>query len=557
MLILLITKIYKMSQEYIVYDSITKTKVPLNISRDKPIKWYSCGPTVYDSAHLGHARNFMTFDIIKRILEKDGYTIEYVMNITDIDDKIIDRVNIIDNCMTYLVNNHALYEDVSNMDDKQRFQLLAFNANFRERVALNIRNKNPPQYNLFPEFIKLMESDFWTDMNSLNIMAPNIITRVTENIDNIINYIQTIMSNGYAYELNNSIYFDSEAFIKSGKVFRPLCPNISDENTIQTNEFEKKSPNDFALWKACKEDEEVWYDSPFGKGRPGWHIECSVMATNILSDTFDIHSGGIDLMFPHHNNEIVQAQSHQNKDNNSFCWVKYFLHSGQLTVDNKKMAKSLGNYITIKDFLIQNPNPNVLRMLFLLHDWSAPLNYNQNQLEEAKYHYKKIIDFIKFVELEVKNAKNHISSDDQLYMNDLVQYKQTVIDSLHSNFSTQSVIKNIHSMINNSYIYMDKNPNYMYINNFISHMKDILNTFGLDISEKISNAQVGVEDVIDLSVNFRSNIRKYIKENRKEFSKEGFSNIFKILDNFRDIGMKQIGISVEDRDDKNVKWSFL
>lgn len=546
------------------YDSLSKKIIDLDqISKEKPVTWYSCGPTVYDMAHLGHARNFMTFDIIKRILNYMGYSINYVMNITDIDDKIIDRVNIINKSMTYLMNNVVYDTTISNYlnnfstnNEEFYFELLINDSIFRDIVIayINKIDYKDNKYNLFDKFIKYIENDFWDDLDSLNIIRPTVITRVTENIDKIINYISKIIENGYAYEQDGSVYFDSEKFRESGKQFRPLCPNIKDaDNLVNETDFIKKSPNDFALWKKTK-DNEISYNSIFGPGRPGWHIECSVMASDILSNTFDIHSGGIDLMFPHHNNEIIQAQAYQNISCD-FTWAKYFLHSGQLTVDGKKMAKSLNNYITIKDFIKNNSDPNILRLLFLLHEWDKPFDYSQDKLNEVNNYLKKIFDFIKHINYEFKKSKNKsvINEIDNIYYNNVINYKNFVIDKMCDNFNTPAIIKIIYDMINKSYSYLKLDYNYIYINEFTKHMIHILEILGLNMNiEPIIFNKLNEEKWIDLIVNFRLELRNYLKNKDKSFGQ-----IFSMLDDLRDNKIKNLGVKLEDNSGNNMKWVYL
>ena len=292
-----------------VNNSLCNEKVEfLTKNGDRTINWYMCGPTVYDAAHLGHARTYLTFDIIRRILSNYfHYDVSLCMNITDIDDKIIQRSN--------------------------------------------EQKKN------FAEFAKFWEDSFFKDMRALNIMYPNYITRVSEYIPEIISFIEEIIKKGYAYEKNGSVYFDIEEYKKGNHLYAKLVPQDKNQNLDELQETEgalskdntqeKKNKGDFALWKTSKKDEPFW-DSPWGKGRPGWHIECSVMSSSIFGDSLDIHSGGIDLKFPHHDNEIAQTEAHDD----SKQWINYFLHTGHLKIEGLKMSKSLKNFKKITDFFV-------------------------------------------------------------------------------------------------------------------------------------------------------------------------------------------------------------
>lgn len=297
---------------------------------DRTINWYMCGPTVYDSAHLGHARTYLTFDILRRILSSYfNYDVNVCMNITDIDDKIIKRSN-----------------------------------------EQNIE---------FSKFAKMWEDNFFKDMCNLNVLYPNHITRVSEYIPEIIDFIKVIMDKGYAYENKGSVYFDIDAYKKGGHMYAKLVPQDKVQNIEELEEAEgalskdtindKKNKGDFALWKASKPGEPFWA-SPWGNGRPGWHIECSVMCSSVFGTSLDIHSGGIDLRFPHHDNEIAQTEAHDE----SKQWINYFLHTGHLKIEGLKMSKSLKNFKKISDF-INVYTPNTFRLYFCQAKWDMEMDF--------------------------------------------------------------------------------------------------------------------------------------------------------------------------------------
>lgn len=299
------------------------------------VTWYMCGPTVYDHSHMGHAKTYIQSDILRRIMsDYFGYNVKLCMNITDIDDKIIMRAN----------DRGIKFEELSRQ----------------------------------------FETEFFKDCESLNIRLPTVITRVSEYVPEIVAFIQKIIDNGYAYESNGSVYFNVHKYSKSDNhTYAKLDPSkVGNMEALAEGEgaltaenapTEKTNPEDFALWKKAKEGEPRW-QSPWGEGRPGWHIECSAMAASIFKEfPIDIHSGGVDLKFPHHDNEIAQSEAYYECDN----WINNFWHTGHLHIDGLKMSKSLKNFTTIKEML-QTYSARQVRFMFLLHSWHVTMNYSQD-----------------------------------------------------------------------------------------------------------------------------------------------------------------------------------
>ena len=310
-----------------LYNSLTRTKEPFKPLNAGKIGIYVCGITVYDYCHLGHARSMVSFDVIVRFLRYQGWDVTFVRNITDIDDKIINR---------------ALERNIS-IGDLTEFYIQAMHENTR----------------------------------ALNILPPDIEPRATEHISNIIHLIQRLLDKGYAYiSGNGDVCYSVSKFAEYGKLSHKDLEGLQSGARVEVVK-EKNSPLDFVLWKMAKADEPSW-ESPWGRGRPGWHIECSAMAMNELGEHFDIHGGGLDLQFPHHENEIAQSEAATDKH-----FANYWLHVGMLQVNNEKMAKSTGNFFTIADVLKLH-HPEVIRYFLLSSHYRSSLNYATENLHTAQ-----------------------------------------------------------------------------------------------------------------------------------------------------------------------------
>ncbi|XP_040513683.1 probable cysteine--tRNA ligase, mitochondrial isoform X2 [Gallus gallus] len=330
----------------VAYNSRSRSKEPLVLAKDGVATWYSCGPTVYDHAHLGHACSYVRFDIIRRILTRFFETeVIMVMGITDIDDKIIRRAN---------------------------------------------------EMNISPVALaRIYEEDFKQDMASLKVLPPTVYMRVTENIPQIISFIKTIIANGQAYATSQgNVYFDVNSWGERYGVLTAVSPDTQGE-AVDTD---KRHGRDFALWKAAKPQELSW-SSPWGKGRPGWHIECSTISSAVFGKQLDIHTGGIDLAFPHHENEIAQCEVYHQCEQ----WGNYFLHSGHLHVkgSQEKMSKSLKNYITIKDFL-KKFSSDQFRMFCLRSRYSSAVEFSDETMNDAKNVLQAISSFIRDANAYIK-----------------------------------------------------------------------------------------------------------------------------------------------------------
>ncbi|MFH1441336.1 MAG: cysteine--tRNA ligase [Candidatus Omnitrophota bacterium] len=420
-----------------IYNSLSRRKEILEPLNSPWINMYTCGVTVYDESHIGHARSLYVFDVIRGYLEYRGFKVNFARNITDIDDKIINRAN----------------ELKTNWED--------------------LVNKYIDRY--------------YEDLESLGVRKGTHEPRATENIADMIKYIQALIDKGYAYESGGDVYFNVRKFSGYGKLSGQSIDQMEAGARIELCDL-KKDHLDFALWKKSKENE-PWWDSPWGKGRPGWHIECSVMSRKFLeTDTLDIHAGGRDLIFPHHENETAQAEAFSGKP-----FAKYWIHHGLLTINGQKMSKSLGNFITIKDFMAKHKDADILKMFFLSAHYSQPMDYNEARIEEAKEALVRIVDLIQKVENvkfidEGRGAKDESKTNDRRHKSDkkieeIESIKDKFIGAMNDDFNTPRALAAIFELVSlankniNDLVFISKAKTVLF------ELKDIL---GLDLM-KMSN----------------------------------------------------------------------
>uniref|UniRef100_A0A674HHQ4 cysteine--tRNA ligase n=1 Tax=Taeniopygia guttata TaxID=59729 RepID=A0A674HHQ4_TAEGU len=375
----------------VAYNSRSQSKEPLVLATEGVATWYSCGPTVYDHAHLGHACSYVRFDIIRRIMTRFfGIEVIMVMGITDIDDKIIKRAN---------------------------------------------------EMNISPiALARIYEEDFKQDMAALKVLPPTVYMRVTDNIPQIISFIETIMSSGQAYATSQgNVYFDVKSWGRRYGVLTAINPDTQDEAV----DSDKRHGKDFALWKAAKPQELSW-NSPWGKGRPGWHIECSTISSAVFGKQLDIHTGGIDLAFPHHENEIAQCEVYHQCEQ----WGNYFLHSGHLHVkgSQEKMSKSLKNYITIKDFL-KKCSSDQFRMFCLRGRYSSAIEYSEESMEDAKNRLQAISSFIRDANAYIKGQLVCDPVREDILWERLANTKATVKAAFADDFDTSRAVAAIMDLI--------------------------------------------------------------------------------------------------------------
>lgn len=493
----------------------------LNLIHDNTISWYSCGPTVYDHSHLGHARNYVCLDIILRILEDHfKYNIIHVLGMTDVDDKIIIRAN---------------------------------------ELGVSPR-----------ELAMKFENDFFNDMRSLHIRRPTVCSRVTEHISNIIPYIEKIIENGYAYKtLSGSVYFDTE---KLGKEYGKFISIDKIEEGEDGKNPEKKNFKDFVLWKSTTHgsqtvsSKELSWKTPWSdEGRPGWHIECSAMSSRYLGGKFDVHWGGIDLKFPHHNNEIAQAEGYHkyHLDSDKTNWVNYWLHSGHLHIQGHKMSKSLKNFITIKSFLEDYGTADEFRMFCANVGYGSDVDFHSDRVKDSRNQIKRFNEFFYKVEMisKEKYYKPKYWTDTE---NKLFYLFQTVKDEvnyhLSNNFDTGKAIKSLQDLIRYTNTYMVESEVCTFlIENISEYIRTVLSNLGFEFAKQrekekeMISSQEDQQELLRILLEFRSKVRKELLSNE-----EGFKNrILKEADIIRDIALPNLGIIVKDLPDRSYQVRHL
>ncbi|XP_008308918.1 cysteine--tRNA ligase, cytoplasmic [Cynoglossus semilaevis] len=601
-----------------LYNSLTRAKEPFVPQKGNNVTWYCCGPTVYDASHMGHARSYISFDILRRTL-KDyfKYDVLYCVNITDIDDKIIKRARqnyLVDQYKQKLPQAAQILQDVltarepfqanlastTDPDKKQMLEKLntavdaalkplqaAMESGDGDKQSLaevlleNAKDmladwldkqfgSQVTENSIFSLLPKYWEGEYHKDMEALNVLAPDVLTRVSEYVPEIVDFVKKIISNGYGYESNGSVYFDTSKFDTSSKhSYAKLVPEaVGDQKALQEGEgdlsisadrlSEKKSQNDFALWKASKPGEPSW-DSPWGKGRPGWHIECSAMAGSILGESMDIHGGGFDLRFPHHDNELAQSEAYFDND----CWVRYFLHTGHLTIAGCKMSKSLKNFITIKDALAKN-TARQLRLAFLMHSWKDTLDYSSNTMESAVQYEKFMNEFFLNVK-DLLRAPTDITGqfekweDAEMELNSsFYDRKSAVHKALCDNIDTRTAMEEMRVLVgqSNSYIASRKSaklrPNRLLVESIAVYLTNMLKIFGaIEGSDPIGFPMGGQGQSVDLESTvmpyltvlseFRENVRKIAREQK-------VTELLQLCDVVRDDTLPELGVRLEDHE---------
>ncbi|XP_074766414.1 putative cysteine--tRNA ligase, mitochondrial isoform X3 [Athene noctua] len=492
----------------VAYNSRSRSKEPLVLATEGVATWYSCGPTVYDQAHLGHACSYVRFDILRRIMTRFfGIEVIMVMGITDIDDKIIKRAS---------------------------------------------------EMNISPVALaRIYEEDFKQDMAALKVLPPTVYMRVTDNIPQIISFIKAIIASGQAYATSQgNVYFDVKSLGKRYGVLTAIHPDTRDEPV----DTDKRHGKDFALWKAAKPQELSW-TSPWGKGRPGWHIECSTISSAVFGKQLDIHTGGIDLAFPHHENEIAQCEVYHQCEQ----WGNYFLHSGHLHVkgSQEKMSKSLKNYVTIKDFL-KKFSSDQFRMFCLRSRYSSAIEFSDESMDDAKHLLQAVSSFIRDADAYIKGQLVCDPVREDILWERLANTKVTVKAAFADDFDTSRAVAAIMDLIHHGNRQLKAvtkdagSPRSCVVyGSIISYIEGFFNVLGMSFGERQvtlgrDNSAV-LSSVIEELVRFRAKVRHYAlalpeaadAEKRQQLMKER-KPLLEACDSLRG-DLAAFGIHIKDR----------
>lgn len=609
-------------------------------NKTKTIKWYSCGPTVYDVAHLGHARCYITFDIMRRILaDYFGYQVFYVMNITDIDDKIIKRARSNYLCDKFIDEESSkmsrtdmvayLREALSSYQTKRKHEndpakvdminktidsslksikdIEELSASADQKVLESKLNQirdiiadyqddklghTVIDHGIFKNLTRKFEQEFHDDMRKLNVLPPSSLTRVSEFIDEIGLFVKKLESNGYAYPSGGSIYFDTIKFDADPKhsyaklvreafeCKKPIDVNDGDGELSAASQDKKKAPSDFALWKKSKPGEPHWVTQGLEPGRPGWHIECSVMASIMLGENFDMHSGGCDLKFPHHDNEIAQSEAYYDTGRS---WINYFVHSGHLKISGCKMSKSLKNFVTIRQALNEY-TARQLRFAFLAHSWAETLDYSPNTMKTAVTYEKTFKEFFLTVadysrQLLSNPTKAGGDSGSELCdiyrkwskedheLNDKFLHAVDKVDiALCDNINTRAALNALTALIKECN--KRQNTDLILIRDITDYIMRILAIFGTSFDEikfkplyrSTDDEQVS-EDTseiifkyVDALARFRADVRKISKAGLTGDPQQGFKQILTLCDTLRDKTLPSLGAKLEDKEVQGVPY---
>ncbi len=462
-----------------LYNTLTRKKEEFVPLVPGEVKMYVCGPTVYNFFHIGNGRTFIVFDTIRRYLEYRGYKVRFIQNFTDIDDRMIKRAN----------EENITVKEVGD------------------------------------KYIK----EYYTDADALNIERATVNPRATEYIDDIIEFVSALIEKGYAYEVDGDVYFRTKKFKDygklSGKNLEELQVGASQRVSLDER---KEDPMDFAIWKAQKLGEPAW-KCPWGMGRPGWHIECSCMAKKLLGDTIDIHAGGMDLEFPHHENEIAQSESLTGK-----TFANYWLHSAYIMVDKQKMSKSLNNFFTARDVL-KEYDSDVIRFFMLSAHYRVQINFSKELLDSAKASVERLYNTIGNLENLIDEAsREKMNEEEKEYINSLNKYREKYIQKMDDDFNTADAITVLFELSKD----LNTNLNINSSKEVLSKALEVLRELGAPLGILQKSTKGSLEDEVETLIEARQKARK--------------ERDFAMADKIRD-DLKARGIILEDTP-QGVRW---
>lgn len=431
-----------------IFNTLTRKKEELIPIEEGKYKIYACGPTVYNYIHIGNARPLCVFDVLRRYLEYRGNEVRFVQNFTDIDDKIIRRAN--DEGLT------------------------------------------------FSEISEKYIEEFWVDAKGMNVREATVHPKATENIDEIINIVSTLIDKGYAYAVDGDVYFSTKKFGGYGKLSHQPLEDLEAGARINVGE-KKKEPMDFALWKAAKPGEPYW-ESPWGHGRPGWHIECSAMVHRYLGNTIDIHCGGQDLIFPHHENEIAQSECC-----NGVAFSHYWMHNGFITVDNEKMSKSLGNFFTVRD-VAEKYGYEPIRYLMISCQYRSPINYSFDAIEQCKASLTRLYTCRDNLDFALKNASDETGADDTEIIAVIDAKREKFISAMDDDLNTGEALGAIFELVKeiNTRL-IDKVSSKAVVEHAIKTFDDLTGVLGLLYERK---EEKSLDEKVEEMINARNEARK-------------------------------------------------
>ncbi|MDD3024035.1 MAG: cysteine--tRNA ligase [Syntrophomonadaceae bacterium] len=463
-----------------VYNTLNSKKEELSTLSPHKVKMYVCGPTTYNYIHLGNARPLVVFDVVRRYLAYRGYEVKYVQNFTDVDDKIINRA----------------------------------------------REEGDDALLLAERYIE----EYFKDADALGIKRADVHPRVSEHIPEIIAAIQTLQEKGFAYEMEGDVYYRVRAFADYGKLSGRSLEDMLAGARVGVDE-RKENAADFALWKAARAGEPSW-ESPWGKGRPGWHIECSVMSTKYLGETLDIHGGGSDLIFPHHENEIAQAEALTGKP-----FVNYWMHNGFITVNNEKMSKSLGNFFILRDILAAYP-ADVVRFYLIATHYRSPLDFDDAKLEEARKALGRLKTTLllaaEFHDVNIADS-GEVKGKALEFVELIADYRKQFIEAMDDDFNSAKAIASVFEISHriNSYLALAERGDALdqaAIKQAVAIYKELGDVLGIFV-EELRNEEAVVSKVLEIIAVLRQEAR----------SEKNFA----LADNIRDF-LKNLGVSMED-----------